>query len=81
MATTRTITGSAYWASYLINGDSSGMTDAEIALCDAWEARELEEGETIVSCDDEARFTWSYDLHTGADYKGGDVLDYTVLKI
>jgi len=26
----------SYWAPYLINGDSSGMEDAEVAQCDAW---------------------------------------------
>ena len=80
MLHTRTITGAAYWAPYLINGDSSGMTDAEIALCDAWLARELEPGEDVVSCDDESRFSWSYGLHTGADCAGGDVLDYVVIS-
>lgn len=81
MAQTRTITGAAYWAPYIINGDSSGLEPAEIALCDAWEARELEPGESIVDCEEESRFSWSYDLHTGADCRGGDVLDYTVLKV
>jgi len=81
MAQVRTLTGAAYWASYLINGDASGLEPAEKALCDAWLQRELETGEAIVSCDDESRFSWSYDLHTGADCRGGDVLDYTVLKV
>jgi hypothetical protein len=26
----------AYWASYLINGDASGLSDDEQAECDAW---------------------------------------------
>lgn len=78
--TIRTITGAAYWASYIINGDDSGLKSSEKALCDSWMERELAPGESIVSCDDESRFTWSYDLHTGADCRGGDVLDYTVLK-
>lgn len=29
----------AYWASYLINGDASGLDDAEARECDAWIAR------------------------------------------
>ena len=81
MSETRTVTGAAYWASYLINGDSSGLEPAEKALCDAWLARELEPGEDVVSCDDESRFSWSYGLYTGADCAGGDLLDYTVVKI
>ena len=75
----RTIKGAAYWAPYLINGDASGMEDNEIALCDAWHERELEPGECIVSCSDEAEFSWAYGLHTGADCAGGDLLEYTVL--
>ena len=81
MTTTRTITGAAYWASYIINGDSSGLEPEEIALCDKWQERELEPGESIVSCDDESRFSWHYGLLTGDDIAGGDVLDYTVLKM
>ena len=31
-----TYTLPAYWASYLTNGDASGMTDEEIAQCDEY---------------------------------------------
>ena len=31
-----TATAPAYWASYLINGDASGLEGDEIAACDAW---------------------------------------------
>ncbi len=27
----------AHWASYLINGDASGLEDSEQAECDAWQ--------------------------------------------
>jgi hypothetical protein len=76
--TTRTIAGAAYWASYLINGDASGMEDSEIRDCDAWLARELEPNEEIVDCG-EAYFSNSYGFHTGTQYRGGDLVDYTVL--
>ena len=33
---TVTLTAPSEWASYLINGDASGLNDAEIAACDAW---------------------------------------------
>lgn len=73
-----TITGPAYWASYLINGDSSGMEDSEIAACDAWV--EAQAPWYIVSTtEEEPRFTWSYDLH-GGTARGGDVLDYIAHK-
>ncbi len=69
------ITGSAYWASYLINGDASGLTDREVALANHWLASN--EIKNIVSCSDESHFTWNYDLHTGdVMARGGDVLEY-----
>jgi len=79
-------TGAAHWASYLVNGDASGLSAEERALCDAWQeklkpwyvvdvARDAS-GEGI-----EARFTWSYSLHTGADCAGGDVLDYVLHRV
>jgi hypothetical protein len=86
MTTVRTLTGPAYWASALINGDESGMEDAEVKLMNAWLARELEPGEQVVDVardedgeGKEARFTWSYRLY-GGDTEGGDVVDYVVLK-
>ena len=33
---TVTYTAPAEWASYLINGDASGLEDNDIAECDAW---------------------------------------------
>jgi uncharacterized protein YggL (DUF469 family) len=71
------IKGAAYWASYLINGDASGLDERERALADTW----LERNDivNVVDCADEAHFTWNYDLHTGdVMARGGDVLDYTV---
>jgi hypothetical protein len=64
-----TITAPAYWASYLVNGDSSGLDDHEEALADDW-ARNQEPWYVVGVTDDEPRFTWCYALH------GGDVLDY-----
>lgn len=31
-----TYTAPSCWASYLINGDASGLDDEDIAKCDAW---------------------------------------------
>lgn len=78
MAETRTAIGAAYWASYLINGDSSGLTDDEIKLCDAWCERELAPVEQVCDCG-EPYFSWSYGLYTGADCRGGDLVEYTVI--
>ena len=78
-----TVTLPAYWASALVNGDYSGLDDAEAARCEAAEAKLAEDGWSVVSTadDDEPRFTWSYKLYDPeADCSGGEVLDYTVLK-
>jgi hypothetical protein len=78
-----TITGPAAWASYLINGDASGLEPGEQAKADAWLARE---GVRRVVCDapgededspQEPRFTWHMGLHCPElECSGGDALDY-----
>jgi len=78
------VTGPAYWASYLVNGDDSGLEPEEKAAADAWQAKiapyyvvdvaRHEDGEG-----EDPRFTWSYDLH-GGTASGGDVIDYICHK-
>jgi hypothetical protein len=70
-----TITGAAHWASYLINNDSSSLDDSERALADTW--RKLNRIASVIDCEDEARFSWHFGLHTGSDFAGGEVVDYT----
>lgn len=86
---TDTITLPAYWATALVNGDYSGMTDeAEAARCRAVIAHWADKGWCLydVARDDdgeahEARFTWSYRLYDpGADCSGGEVLDYVMIE-
>jgi hypothetical protein len=36
---TYTATAPSYWASYITNGDASGIDGSEQAACDAWLAR------------------------------------------
>jgi hypothetical protein len=72
-------TGAACWASCLINGDASGLTDDERKLADAWCERELGPNDAIVDCG-EPYFTWHYELYTGAEFRGGDVVDYRALS-
>ena len=62
------ITAPSHWASYLINGDASGLEPEDKAACDAWIKRE---GVGIpVSCED-AGFRGKHDaypeLPLGAD--------------
>ena len=71
----------AYWASYFVNDDASGLTDSEQAQADAWLARE---GVTILDVvrDENGEAVepyFSYHVQRYApevDYKGGDLLDY-----
>lgn len=74
MIEVETIAGAAYWASYLINGDASGLTDEEQAAADNW----LEKIAPWypVSAEGEAYFSNSYGLHTYTSTQGGDLLDY-----
>ena len=70
------ITGPAYWASALINGDESGLSDEESAQLAQW--CELKAPWYIVSVvEDSESFTWSYQAHNPfADCAGGEVVDY-----
>jgi hypothetical protein len=72
---TETIAGSAYWASYLVNGDDSGIDAEEKALADAW----LEHNGIADVLDvGEQYYSSSYGLHTGSKYTAGDLADYVV---
>ena len=77
-----TVTLPSYWACALINGDASGLEDDEAARCDAAAAALAADGWEIVdTVEDSERFTWSYDLYDpDAGVRGGDVMDYVVLK-
>ena len=64
----------AYWASYLITGDASGLEAGEQETIDAFLAREGLDAP--VSCSDEPSFSRSTDANPGL---AGDVLEYTFL--
>ena len=73
-----TITAPEHWASYLINGDRTSLSESEIEMVKRWLARECIARDDFVSCSDEPRFTWSYRLYCPeAEANGGSVLDYT----
>lgn len=70
-----TATAPSHWASYLINGDASGMEGEEQAQCDAWIERE---GLGLpVSCDDAGFMTW-HDARTECPL-ASDCQEYTFL--
>lgn len=66
----------AAWASYLVNGDASGLTPEERAQADAWLARE---GVRIVGTEPDAEpyFSWAARiLVPELDCTGAEMLDY-----
>lgn len=63
----------AYWASYLINQDASGISDEDKRQADEFLAEKGLPG--ACSCSDESRFSWRND----ATNLGGDVLDFVFL--
>ncbi len=70
------LTGPASWASYLINGDDSGLEEGESEKADAWLKREGA-ARVVSDVEDSERFTWSMRLHCPElDCEGGTVLDY-----
>ena len=75
-----TITGPNYWASYLVNGDASGLTAEEKAACDAWQASIAPWYVVSTGDDQEPRFTWHFRLY-GGTADGGDVIDYIAHKV
>lgn len=69
------VIGPACFASALINGDRSGLTEDEERLLEAFLARWQKH--TFVDCG-EPFFSWSYSFH-GGGYLGGDLVEYTTL--
>jgi uncharacterized protein DUF6926 len=63
----------AYWASYLINGDASGLSPAEGRQVDAWLA--INDNPNICDCG-ESYFSRTCDV-PGA--LAGDVCEYTAI--
>jgi hypothetical protein len=69
-------TAPSYWASYLINGDCSGMEDHEVKACDAWIKR-MGMG-SPVSCEDAGCFMRWHDAAIECPF-AADCQTYTFL--
>lgn len=67
----------AYWASYLINGDDSGIEESESKACDSFITREGLEKWTCADCSRESYFSHGND---GTNL-GCDTLRYTFVLI
>lgn len=75
-----TITLPDFWACALVNGDTSGMTAAEVSAMNTYLAAALDGGwHVVATTDDEPRFTSRYRLY-GGDADAGTVCDYVILK-
>jgi hypothetical protein len=70
-----TVKAPIYWASYLINGDASGMEDHEIAECDAWS--DSLDGWYVVDCTDDQDFGTFY-FKVARRWLGCDLATYTI---
>ncbi len=68
------IDGVAFWASYLINDDCSGMEDSEIELANKW-LESIAPYYPVSIVEDSERFTWRGELY-GADCAGVTVCTY-----
>lgn len=75
--TTQTYTLPASWASYVINGDASGIEDDEVIVIDAW-LNKVQPG-IPTSCSDEQFFSWHNDGPT--PNIGGDCLEYEFIVL
>lgn len=75
------ITAPAYWASYLFNGDASGIEDSEAAACDAWLEREASgcKSFSITDINGESYFGSWFDDWGQEGVTGGDLCDYVAL--
>jgi hypothetical protein len=69
-----TCKGPSYWASYIVNGDGSGMREDELAKCDAWLEYHNARGWRVVSCEDDSDFSDCYIFGLGRF--AGDVCTY-----
>lgn len=69
----------ASWASYLVNGDASGLEDDEQAAADAWLA--ALRPWYVVSTEGEPRFSHRVKVHAPqVSYDAGDLLTYIIHK-
>jgi hypothetical protein len=78
------VEGSPHWASYLINGDASGLDERDVELCDAWVERLADDGWEVSDIrrndagESDPEFSWRYGQVTGDDVSGGDIVEYVV---
>ncbi len=72
-----TATAPAYWASYLVNGDASGMNGADEGLARAWETKLSRDGWRVVDATGEPYFAHTCDAVRNFN---GDIVEYALLR-
>jgi len=85
MSKTEKITGPAFLASALINGDTSGLTEEEdvqtldgfLKYAEGFEVIDVERDENGEAV--EPYFSWNCDLY-GATFRGGDLVEYIAVR-
>lgn len=71
---TITLSAPACWASYLINGDASGLEPQDKIACDQW--IQTEDIGLPLDCSEEEYFAWGHDAFHFMPV-GATCLDYT----
>jgi hypothetical protein len=69
----------SYWASYLINGDASGLDDVDHRACDI-HCETQWDGWRVVDVIGEPYFSWSYHMH-GGTAQGGELVEYVLHRV
>lgn len=77
MGDTFTVTGYSHWASHLINGDPSGLSDEDFAELQAWLAFNDVHDHDCLNCSEESYFGTP---DGPATLLQGDVVDYTFCR-
>lgn len=72
------LTAPSYWASYLINGDASGLRDGEERDIDSWLAEMAPDWGSPVGVSEDSEFLW---YHSACMWVGGsDCLTYIFMR-
>ena len=75
-----TITAPIFWASHLVNGDSSGMIEEDMKDCAKFEKYlETENWRVVGIVEDSERFTWNGHLYFSST-QGITVCDYEIFR-
>lgn len=78
MIRTTTSTAPAHWASYVNDGDATGISEADINACDAWLLRLAVDGWSVLMASDGEDPYFAYENDAGT--LACDVVGYVLVK-